>query len=324
MGVAAVGGARQLLTIAVLLGWTGVTTGQEPVTPPIPPGANTNSTVRYVPANSKNIVRVQAPPTRPGQPNTPGRPSTPAAYRALPEGVLVWDGETQETTVKLGTPTAPFQFNLTNVTDEPLMITGVRTSCGCTVPKMPPLPWTVQGGESGQIDVTMKLAGKRGTLAKTVTVNTDRGFKTLIVRAIMEEPAPGVMGESDRMKNLQIASANRQAVFQDDCAACHATPALNKMGAELYQTACGICHEAEHRASMVPDLANLEKETNADYWRTWITTSVEGKLMPAFAIEHGGILNAAQIDSLVDYLVKDFPKNRKATVTSIGVPPGAQ
>ena len=58
---------------------------------------------------------------------------------------------------------------------------------------------------------------------------------------------------------------------------------------------------------MVPDLTHLNKETNADYWRTWITSSMDGKLMPAFAIENGGFLNSAQIDSLVDYLVKTVP-----------------
>jgi len=101
--------------------------------------------------------------------------------------------------------------------------------------------------------------------------------------------------------------ANRQAVFQGECITCHVTPALNEMGAELYEKACGICHEAEHRASMVPDLHALQKETNADYWRTWITSSMEGKLMPAFAIEHGGFLNQAQIDSLVSYLLRAIP-----------------
>jgi mono/diheme cytochrome c family protein len=81
-------------------------------------------------------------------------------------------------------------------------------------------------------------------------------------------------------------------------------PAINKTGAELYQAACSICHEAVHRADSVPDLKKLQKQTNADYWRTWITSSVQGKLMPAFSIENGGILNPVQIDSLVKYLTE--------------------
>jgi mono/diheme cytochrome c family protein len=257
---------------------------------------------------------VVAQPNKPASPPTaaqPTKPQVPPAYRPLPEGLLAWDGETQETTIPFGTPNSKLAFNLTNISDAPLTVRAVRTSCGCTVPKMPPMPWTLEPGEHGNIGVTMKLAGKRGTVTKTVTLNTDQGFKTLYVRTKIDEPPPGAMGAQSRMQNLQIASADRQAVFKGDCVTCHVTPALNKMGAELYQTACGICHEAEHRASMVPDLARLNKETNADYWRTWITSSAEGKLMPAFALEHGGILNAMQIESLVDYLLNEFPENRK-------------
>jgi mono/diheme cytochrome c family protein len=196
---------------------------------------------------------------------------------------------------------------VTNISDQPITITQVRTSCGCTVAKLPPVPWTLEPGTNGLIEVTMNIAGKHGTVIKTITVTSDHGFKTLYARSVIEELPPGAMNESDRLRNLRIASANRQAVFQGECATCHVTPALNKMGSELYDTACAICHGAEHRASMVPDLKNLNKETNADYWRTWITSSMDGKLMPAFAIEHGGFLNSMQIDSLVKYLVETMP-----------------
>jgi mono/diheme cytochrome c family protein len=237
--------------------------------------------------------------------------------------MLAWNNETQEASVKMGAPSAAMCFTVTNISAQPITVTAVRTSCGCTVPKLPPMPWTLPPGGSGQMDVTMSLAGKSGTVIKTVTVTTDQGFKTLYVRTNIEQAPAGVMGETDRMRNLQIATANRQAVFQGECATCHATPALNKMGAELYNTACGICHEAEHRASMVPDLKNLNKETNADYWRTWITSSMDGKLMPAFAIEHGGILNAMQINSLVEHLLKTMPSRTPTSPSPAAPAPAA-
>lgn len=291
-----------------LLGTAPLTFAQlAPTNTPPPPPPTEIPTVRVVPPNSPRVRTVPATPLR-----TAPRPNTavPPAYRPLAEGVLAWNGETQQATVKFGTAQSSMSFSVTNLSPNPVTVTAVRTSCGCTVPKLPPMPWTLQPGTNGQIDVTMNLAGKRGNVIKTVTVTTEQGFKTLYVRTNIEEPTAGVMGESERMRNLQIASANRQAVFQGDCAVCHVTPALNKMGAELYDTACGICHEAEHRASMVPDLKNLQKETNADYWRTWITSSMEGKLMPAFAIEHGGFLDARQIDSLVNHLVQTLPSGQ--------------
>ncbi|MCU0787095.1 MAG: DUF1573 domain-containing protein [Verrucomicrobia bacterium] len=297
--------------LLVLLG-TGALAMAESVpisAPPRPPTGGSSYSV--IPSHSPNVVVTEGTPPAGAAPATTA--AIPPAYRPLPDGVLVWDGETQETRVKFGTAQAFTQFNLTNISQEPITVNAVRTSCGCTVPKLPPMPWTLAPGTSGTIDVTMNLAGKQGTVVKTVTVTTDQGFKTLYVRTIIEEAAAGVMGQTDRLRNLQIASANRQAVFQGDCVTCHVTPALNKTGAELFDNACGICHEAEHRASMVPDLKNLQKETNADYWRTWITTSMDGKLMPAFALEHGGFLNAMQIDSLVDYLVATIPSQAPAT-----------
>lgn len=307
-------GLVRLVTGLVFVAWSSAIWAQAN-TPPPPPA---------MPSTTNNPVRILRPNVNPPHPGTAPtrvispsqatrRPAVPATYRPIPDGVIEWDAETKETGVPFGTPEAGFAFNLTNISENPLTINSVRTSCGCTTPKLPPLPWTIEAGENGHFDVTMKLAGKRGTIVKTVTVNTDQGFKTLYVRSRIDEPAPGSMGSQDRMQNLQIATANRQAVFQGDCATCHVTPALNKMGAELYQNACGICHEAEHRASMVPDLANLQKETSPDYWRNWITSSVDGKLMPAFALEHGGILNAAQIESLVTYLTEEFPENRTST-----------
>lgn len=243
----------------------------------------------------------------------PGHPMPPPTGPPLAPGLLAWDGEGKEATVTFGAAQASFAFLVSNVSPGPITITSVHSSCGCTVAKLPSIPWTLSPGTKGTIDVVMNLAGKRGINIKNLTINTDRGFKTLTVRTNIQEPPAGAMGQAERAKNLLIASANRQTVLHGECAACHSTPAVNKMGAELYQTACTICHEATHRADSVPDLKKLQKPTDADYWRTWITSSAQGKLMPAFAIDHGGILNTAQIDSLVKYLTETIPSGNPAS-----------
>lgn len=305
-------------TLALLIGATGGVSAQQtpasnaPSTPPLPAGTPP-TTVRVIPPHSPSVVTV--PSSRLDAANRPKPTATPT-YRAMEDGILAWDSAMQETSVTYGTVQAFLQFNLINISTEPVTITAVRTSCGCTVPKLPPLPWKIEPGSGGPIDITMNLAGKTGNVIKSVTVTTDHGYKSLAVRANIEAAPGGMMGEADRQRNLALAMRNRQAVFQGSCASCHATPALNKMGAELYTTACGICHEAEHRGSMVPDLNNLQKETNADYWRTWITSSAEGKLMPAFAIEHGGILNQAQIESLVEHMLNRTPVPASAPAPS--------
>jgi len=111
----------------------------------------------------------------------------------------------------------------------------------------------------------------------------------------------------DRTRIQQMVAIDRQAVFKGDCAKCHAEPTVGKMGHELYVAGCGICHDAEHRAAMVPDLRALKHPTNAEHWRQWITASKPGSLMPAFSQAHDGPLNDEQIASLVNYLTNAMP-----------------
>ena len=87
-----------------------------------------------------------------------------------------------------------------------------------------------------------------------------------------------------------------------ECAKCHSEPTKDKTGKALFTTACGICHEAEHRASMVPDLRALKKPTTRDYWLQWIAHGKADTLMPAFGQKAGGPLTEGQIESLVEFL----------------------
>lgn len=271
------------------------------------------------------VIPPYSPPGQPVSSTPPARPPAPGAPVLNPplpmplpvgppikDGLLKWDAETQNATVTLGTLQVDFTFQVTNLSQETITVTGVTTTCGCTVAKLPANPWRIAPGTKETLAVAMNLAGKRGPNTKSLTVNTDHGHQILNVHVDIQDPPAGTMSQADRVKNLQIASANRQAVLHGACAACHSTPAINKTGADLYQAACAICHEAAHRAASVPDLKHLLKPTDSNYWRTWITTSVPGKLMPAFAIEHGGILNTTQIDSLVKYLVETNPSANPA------------
>lgn len=81
--------------------------------------------------------------------------------------------------------------------------------------------------------------------------------------------------------------------------------------------ACGICHEAQPRASMVPDLHHLADSsgkplpTNEEFWRSWIAAGKADTLMPAFASSQGGPLNDLQIASLAAYLNAVNPSRAK-------------
>jgi mono/diheme cytochrome c family protein len=197
-------------------------------------------------------------------------------------------------------------FWVTNTVLQPVTIGTVHPSCGCTTAQLPPLPWTLLPGTNGQIGVTVNLAGKFGTIVKTVHVGTDHGSRDLIVQITIIPPA-NKLTDAELARQMAIAKVDRQAVFKNDCATCHMNRGQYKYGQELYDADCGICHEAEHRASMVADLHNLKVPTNTEFWRTWIAHGKAGSFMPAFATSDGGPLSDMQIASLAAYLNTTIP-----------------
>jgi hypothetical protein len=95
-----------------------------------------------------------------------------------PAPALKWDkmefdfGEIQQ-----GIP-AEAVFNLTNVSQEPLIIKKVKGSCGCTATNYTQEP--VSPGESGEISATYD-AKNLGVFKKTVTVYTNFDEKPTVL-----------------------------------------------------------------------------------------------------------------------------------------------
>ncbi len=72
-------------------------------------------------------------------------------------------------------------FTFTNTGDAPLLITKVKTSCGCTVPSYSKAP--IQPGDQGELEI--KYDTKRlGAFTKTITVisNAEGGNKILKIK----------------------------------------------------------------------------------------------------------------------------------------------
>lgn len=238
---------------------------------------------------------------------------------------LVFDAVTKEYTAKPNERFAEFDFSLTNTGPELVTINSVRASCGCTTPKLPTLPWKLEPGASGSFHVSADLAGKFGVFQKSVFLDTSEGPRLVYIKVNLPT-APNAMsampGVDSRTRNMQIAKSDPSAIFRGDCASCHAKPAVGKMGEQLFTAACGICHESEQRAVLVPDLMALKQTPNEAYWDAWIRNGKAGTMMPGFSTEKGGPLSDEQIKSLVAYLATDF-KTRKPqghTITASAQP----
>jgi cytochrome c5 len=188
--------------------------------------------------------------------------STPITEAAPPLNSLAWNVLSQTNVSKPGERYSNFKFWFTNTASEDVQIIRAQSSCFCTVAKLPATPWRILAGTNGSIDVQMDLAGKSGEVTKMVTVDSTAGRQQLLVKTVITPGQPATtMTDADRLKNMQTALADRQVVFKKaECASCHADPAKGVAdGAQLYTSVCGICHDAEHRASTVPDLKNTRR-----------------------------------------------------------------
>ncbi|MGA2241405.1 MAG: DUF1573 domain-containing protein [Verrucomicrobiota bacterium] len=234
-------------------------------------------------------------------------PDTSHQNDPLPDGVLAWNSLEQGTTVAADVTNALFTFSFTNVSPGNVAILEVHSSCGCTTAQLPPLPWIIPPGTNGQLGLTVNLAGRTGMQVKTVDVKTDRGSAQLILKINILPPVAPSQSEANRARALEMAKADRQAVFHGDCAACHVKLGEGKYGKPLYFAVCANCHESKTRASMVPDLHNIKTPTSVDFWQTWIAHGKAGSLMPAFSTADGGPLSEMQITSLAGYLNATIP-----------------
>jgi mono/diheme cytochrome c family protein len=271
-------------------------------------------------------AQVALPPLQP-----PAGAQAPAAAAPSTASALQWDGVSKKYDAKPGDSSAPFTFVVTNVSQSEVLITSLRSTCGCTMAQLPPLPaapYKLQPGSNVLINVTMDLRGKAGAVSKTVHVDTSVGSTPLVVLVNIPPPAAtaaagdphGAKAMGNRAQNIQNALADRQAIFKGDCASCHVQKGVGKFGQELYAASCGICHDAEHRAAMVPDLKVPRSERDLAFWQKWIMEGKPGTLMPAFAQAHGGPLTQEQIDSLTTYLFQNYPKKPQAVAATPAVP----
>lgn len=229
--------------------------------------------------------------------------AVPGEMKSMTAAVLTWETLEQSYDAKPGETTAEFSFPFRNVSDAPVEVRGISTSCRCTAGIMRAQPWIIAPGTSDTLRVIVDLRSRRGALTKTIYVDTTAGEELLLVH--VQVPTPPAI---QREMNLMVAQADRQAVLRGDCVSCHVTPAVGKMGGELFQAACQVCHGAEHRASMVPDLkAPPTVRRDGAYWNEWIRNGKDGTLMPAWDKKRGGVLDDAQIESLIAYLLANLP-----------------
>jgi len=135
------------------------------------------------PASAGSVV--QTAPPAPAVVRTNRVQLPPDSGDNMASNILVWDATEKTYHVQAGELNAPFTFNLTNVSSGPLMIYDTSTTCDCTVASLPSKPWALPSGGAGQLNATMNLRNKTGTVTNQIIVFTSKGNRRLTVKAIV-------------------------------------------------------------------------------------------------------------------------------------------
>ena len=103
------------------------------------------------------------------------------------EKILTWDALAKAHNAKPGEQDVGFEFLFQNKTAGEIRIKRADSSCGCTVARLPKLPWIITAGQKGGIPVTMDISGKTGVITKTITIVTDKGIIPLKARVAIRQ-----------------------------------------------------------------------------------------------------------------------------------------
>ena len=98
-------------------------------------------------------------------------------------------------------------FTFKNEGMEPLVLSNVRASCGCTTPKWPRQP--IEPGQTGEITVTYNPNGRPGRFSKTVTITsnaTEPTTRVTIKGEVIPKPAKPVDNYPVKMGELSLKS----------------------------------------------------------------------------------------------------------------------
>lgn len=82
-------------------------------------------------------------------------------------------------------PSVTTDFEFTNIGKEPIVLSEVHASCGCTTPS-----WTkdpVMPGKTGKVSATYNTQGRPGPIMKTITITSNVGTKVVKITGNVEK-----------------------------------------------------------------------------------------------------------------------------------------
>lgn len=193
-------------------------------------------------------------------------------------------------------------FLLYNIGGKHLRISGVDTSCGCTVADVSKK--VVAPGDFTQLKVELDTSIKLGKIRKKILVHSNDpkrpDLALFVVGEVMPKPMQG-------HAPISLQPKDKLVLFKGECATCHVDAGRGKSGKALFLADCAMCHgiNATGNHESGPSLigGNYEDTVYLKQMRDVIANgSPHSPQMPPFSKKQGGPLNDDEIDSLVGFL----------------------
>ncbi len=125
------------------------------------------------------------------------------------QGAFKFEEETHNFgTIQEGDP-AVFEFNFINTGDQPIILSNVKASCGCTTPY-----WTrepVAPGEKGTIKASYNSKGRPGNFHKSITItsNANPSTKVLQIKGLVERKPPKPIYTQEQLDNSPVLTVDK-------------------------------------------------------------------------------------------------------------------
>jgi len=103
------------------------------------------------------------------------------------QGVLKFKSESHDFGIVEEGVQASYTFEATNTGNQPVVISNVQASCGCTTPEWPREP--IMPGATAKIKASYNSQGRPGVFNKSITVtsNTEEASKVLYIKGVVEK-----------------------------------------------------------------------------------------------------------------------------------------
>jgi len=216
-------------------------------------------------------------------------------------------------------------FKVKNTGDRPLVITAVRTSCGCTAAMMESS--VIEPGGTGNLRVSFNPRGGKGPVMRTVNISSNDPDNPAL--QIKVSASPVAAGEVDKPQPPPKRTHELRPLlsFGGKCAKCHAPAGKAVKGRFLFEAVCAKCHGARGEGVVIGEdrlgtrigLGAMAVRTKEGLRRI-ITEGSGHPWMPGFGSEFGGPLSLEQVDSLVAFIMKDLKTEAREQPAKSGRP----